>query len=91
MGADRELKRALENHWTGDDSSGHALMSTAAELRSRHRRLQRDRGIDRIPSNDFSLYDHVLDTAAMVGAVPVQLTRFAAHISPGRQHLHRRI
>ncbi|MCL6633265.1 MAG: 5-methyltetrahydropteroyltriglutamate--homocysteine S-methyltransferase, partial [Alicyclobacillus herbarius] len=26
--------------------------------------------IDRIPSNDFSLYDHVLDTAVMVGAIP---------------------
>jgi len=28
------------------------------------------KGIDTIPSNDFSLYDHVLDTAVMVGAVP---------------------
>ncbi|MBB3658332.1 hypothetical protein FHX15_003574 [Rhizobium sp. BK650] len=28
------------------------------------------KGIDVIPSNDFSLYDHVLDTAVMVGAVP---------------------
>ena len=24
-----------------------------------------------VPSNDFSLYDHVLDTAAMLGAVPI--------------------
>src|SRR5690606_37263929 len=27
-------------------------------------------GMDHVPSNDFSLYDHVLDTAVMVGAVP---------------------
>ena len=29
-----------------------------------------DAGIDLIPSNDFSLYDQVLDTIALVGAVP---------------------
>lgn len=28
--------------------------------------------MSKIPSNDFSLYDHVLDTAAMVGAVPAR-------------------
>ena len=32
--------------------------------------LQKTTGIQHIPSNDFSLYDHVLDTIAMVGAVP---------------------
>jgi 5-methyltetrahydropteroyltriglutamate--homocysteine methyltransferase len=79
MGADRELKRALEGHWRGDDPDGHVLLSTAAELRSRHWRLQRDRGIDRIPSNDFSLYDHVLDTVAMVGVVP---DRFGGALGP---------
>jgi 5-methyltetrahydropteroyltriglutamate--homocysteine methyltransferase len=31
---------------------------------------QRDLGLDHIPSNDFSLYDHVLDTTMMVGAIP---------------------
>src|SRR5690606_27159859 len=31
---------------------------------------QNGAGIDHIPSNDFSLYDHVLDTTAMVGAIP---------------------
>jgi Cobalamin-independent synthase, N-terminal domain len=31
---------------------------------------QKEAGIDLIPSNDFSFYDHVLDTSAMVGAVP---------------------
>ncbi len=29
-----------------------------------------EQGIDLIPSNDFSLYDQVLDTIALVGAVP---------------------
>jgi len=27
-------------------------------------------GVDRIPANDFSFYDRMLDTSAMVGAVP---------------------
>ena len=36
---------------------------------------QVERGIDHIPSNDFSLYDHVLDTAVMVGAIPPRFRR----------------
>jgi 5-methyltetrahydropteroyltriglutamate--homocysteine methyltransferase len=31
-----------------------------------------DAGLGEIPSNDFSLYDHVLDTAWMVGAIPAR-------------------
>src|SRR5690606_8894296 len=40
------------------------------ELQRRHWELQREAGISLIPSNDFSLYDHVLDTAVLVGAIP---------------------
>ncbi len=69
IGADRELKWALERHWRGDlDAAG--LADVAATLRTRHWRLQADRGFDRIPSGDFTLYDHVLDTAVTLGAVP---------------------
>ena len=69
IGAKRELKTALEAHWRGDlDAAG--LQSVAADLRAAHWRWQRDAGIARIPSNDFSLYDQVLDTTAMLGAVP---------------------
>lgn len=32
----------------------------------------RDAGLGEVPSNDFSLYDHVLDTAWMVGAIPAR-------------------
>ncbi len=69
VGADRELKRALERHWRGDLDRDE-LQTVARELRARHWRLQQSIGIDHIPSNDLSLYDHVLDTAWMVGAVP---------------------
>ena len=46
------------------------MQAAARSLRGRHWQLQRDAGIEHVPSDDFSLYDHVLDTAAMVGAVP---------------------
>src|SRR5688500_11282878 len=69
IGADRELKRALESYWRGNSSS-EDLHATARELRARHWTHQREQGIAHIPSNDFSLYDQVLDTVAMVGAIP---------------------
>lgn len=69
IGPKRELKAALEQHWSGriDDK---ALLAAAAELRGQAWRRQRELGADIVPSNDFSLYDHVLDATAMVGAVP---------------------
>jgi len=69
IGRDRELKRALEAYWRGDIPA-EELRSTARALREHHWKEQRDRGIEHVPSGDFSLYDHVLDTAAMAGAVP---------------------
>jgi 5-methyltetrahydropteroyltriglutamate--homocysteine methyltransferase len=69
IGARRQLKRALEEYWAGT-LDPEELQATAAALRRDHWRLQHALGIEHIPSNDFSLYDHVLDTAVMVGAVP---------------------
>jgi len=76
IGPDRELKTALEAHWRGQID--------ADELRERAARLRRDAwegqkavGIEHIPSNDFSLYDHVLDAASLVGAVPERYLRGA--------------
>ncbi len=71
LGANRELKRATEGYWSGKVPRA-ALLQTGAELRAAHWRLQHDAGIDLIPSNDFSYYDRVLDTCAMVGAVPAR-------------------
>lgn len=69
MGIHRELKKALEAHWAGKlDATG--LSSVGEVLRTNHWVLQKRIGIHHIPSNDFSFYDHVLDTATMVGAVP---------------------
>ena len=69
IGAQRELKRAVESFWSGK-TDAKALQATAKELRLKHWQLQRDRGITSIPSNDFSFYDHVLDAAVTVGRDP---------------------
>ena len=69
IGSHRELKFALESYWAGK-SDATALLETAKKLRAQNWKLQQEKGIAIIPSNDFSLYDHVLDLAAMVGAIP---------------------
>ncbi|NBC84634.1 MAG: 5-methyltetrahydropteroyltriglutamate--homocysteine S-methyltransferase [Bacteroidetes bacterium] len=69
IGVQRELKHVLEDYWSGDASESD-LHSVGRRLRERHWEKQADAGIDFIPSGDFSFYDHVLDAACMVGAVP---------------------
>ncbi len=69
IGRGRELKKALEHFWSGKIDEN-ALLEQAASLRKQHWLLQKSLGLQHIPSNDFSLYDQVLDTIAMVGAVP---------------------
>lgn len=69
MGPHRELKKALESYWSGASSST-TLEEAAARLRTRHWTLQAEEGIDHVPCGDASLYDHVLDTAQLTGAIP---------------------
>jgi 5-methyltetrahydropteroyltriglutamate--homocysteine methyltransferase len=69
IGAERELKFALERYWRSDIEQA-GLQAVAADLRRRHWRLQADAGLDFIPVGDFALYDHVLDTSVMLGAIP---------------------
>ncbi len=69
MGQHRQLKFALEKYWRGQAGESE-LLTTASNLRKEHWQLQVEAGISVPPSNDFSLYDHVLDMAATLGAVP---------------------
>lgn len=69
MGPKRELKFALESFWDGK-SSADELQNVAADLRASIWKQMADAGIKFIPSNTFSYYDQVLDTTAMLGAVP---------------------
>ena len=80
IGEHRRLKQAVESYWAGE--------LDAAELEDAGRALRRDTwltlrdaGLDHLPSNTFSFYDHVLDTAVMFGAIP---DRFASPYLEGR-------
>ncbi|CAI9289677.1 hypothetical protein Lser_V15G28588 [Lactuca serriola] len=69
MGPKRELKFALESFWDGK-TTAEDLQKVSADLRSSIWKQMSDAGIKYIPSNTFSHYDQVLDTTAMLGAVP---------------------
>src|SRR3954465_4488920 len=69
IGRNRELKFATEGYWRGEKSADE-LAATAKDIRVENWNLMQGAGIDLIPSNDFSYYDQVLDTIALVGAVP---------------------
>ncbi len=69
IGFRRELKSALESFWHGETTESE-LQEAAKKIRATHWQLQKDAGIDVIPCNDFTYYDHMLDTIAMTGAVP---------------------
>jgi 5-methyltetrahydropteroyltriglutamate--homocysteine methyltransferase len=60
MGGNRELKKANEAYWA-DKLSRDDLLKEAKRLRLEHWKIQKDAGVDIIPSNDFAFYDHILD------------------------------
>lgn len=71
IGEQRELKKVLELFWA-KKVVFKEVEKVASELKARHWGYQKDAGIDFIASNDFSLYDNVLDTAIMLGAIPAR-------------------
>ena len=76
IGDRRELKTATEGYWAGRVPAGE-LEATARELRRQSWTFLRDAGLDQVPSNHFSLYDQVLDTCVLVGAMPERHRRSA--------------
>ncbi|ATA89752.1 5-methyltetrahydropteroyltriglutamate--homocysteine S-methyltransferase [Capnocytophaga stomatis] len=73
IGEKRELKKANEAFWAGKISEKE-LFEVADTIRVHNWNIQREAGIDLIPSNDFSFYDQVLDFSFSVNAIP---NRFA--------------
>jgi len=69
IGNNRELKKAVEGYWAGKISY-EQLMQISSTIKQKNWLTQKDLGIDLIPSNDFSLYDHVLDLAFAINAIP---------------------
>ncbi|CZT09208.1 hypothetical protein WAI453_005662 [Rhynchosporium graminicola] len=75
MGALRDLKKATEAYW-GGKLSQEELLAEAKRLRLAHWKIQKDAGVDIIPSNDFALYDQVLHQIQDFGAVPPRYTKY---------------
>ena len=69
IGKDRELKFATEKYFKGEITEAE-LLKTAREIKKEHFLLQKNAGIDFIPSGDFSFYDGVLDAAVQFNIVP---------------------
>ncbi|GAA1991363.1 5-methyltetrahydropteroyltriglutamate--homocysteine S-methyltransferase [Nocardiopsis rhodophaea] len=69
IGPNRELKRASEAYWAGRIPASE-LDAVAARLRRGVWETLRDAGVAEIPSNTFSYYDHMLDTAVLFDLVP---------------------
>ncbi|KAI9625397.1 hypothetical protein KEM48_010877, partial [Puccinia striiformis f. sp. tritici PST-130] len=64
IGDKREVKKAVEAYW-GDKISEAELLAVAKEVRISNWQRIKAAGVDFVPSNDFTLYDHVLDHCTM--------------------------
>jgi len=69
IGEQRELKKVLEHFWAKEIEFSE-VQKVALELKHRHWEYQSAAGIDCISCNDFSLYDNMLDTSVLLGAIP---------------------
>jgi 5-methyltetrahydropteroyltriglutamate--homocysteine methyltransferase len=69
IGKGRELKKALEAFWGGAITE-QELHTRTRLIRRENWTIQKRAGLDYLTAGDFSLYDHVLDITAALGAVP---------------------
>lgn len=69
IGEHRELKFATEAYFKNNITELE-LKKTAKDLRSQYWQIQKEKRVDIIPSNDFSFYDNVLDTAFLLNVIP---------------------
>lgn len=69
IGKGRELKKALEAYFE-NKLTKKELMKESTVLKEKHWKLQKNKKIDYVSSNDFSLYDNILDTYQLFGMIP---------------------
>lgn len=74
IGTHREMKKTVESYWRGEISLP-ALHEQGLQIQLNNWRIQSEAGLDFISVGDFSWYDHVLDTALMVGAIPERFVK----------------
>ena len=60
IGPNRELKWILESYWSKKINQ-ETLFKEISNIKKNNWIKQKNAGLNIIPSNDFSLYDHVLD------------------------------
>ena len=87
IGSQRELKKACEQYWSGNISIAD-LQQAGAQIRQNNWKLQREAGIDLIPSNDFSFYDQVLDMSLTVNAIPERYQELISKKEISKQDLY---
>jgi len=76
IGANRELKKAVESYWKNNSSQTH-LHKAAAEIRRKNWETQKAAEVSFIPSNDFSYYDQILDAQTLFGAIPARFSKLS--------------
>ncbi|GAO43350.1 5-methyltetrahydropteroyltriglutamate--homocysteine S-methyltransferase [Flavihumibacter petaseus] len=69
IGGQRQLKKACEQYWAAA-IDGPSLHEVARRIKNNNWQTQLDAGMDLIPCNDFSLYDHILDHSVLLGVIP---------------------
>ena len=79
IGAYRETKKAVEAYWRGDITQ-EELIRIGEQIRVDNWKLQKDAGLDFVSVGDFSWYDHVLDTSALLGVVPERFGKINGNI-----------
>ena len=81
IGPRRQLKRALERYWHGDGTRTE-LLATGRRLREATWHDLVAKGLTQIPGNTFSFYDHILDDALLVGAIPARFRDLTRDLTP---------
>ena len=89
VGSLRELKFTTEKYFRGEISA-EELQNTAKEIRKTQWTLQKNTGLDFIPSNDFSFYDMTLDTAVLFNIIPERYTKPVSytHLDVYKRQIH---
>lgn len=80
IGAQRELKFALEAYWRGEADTAW-LENTGAELRAANWQKQRTAGLDYVTAGDFSFYDQMLDLLVLLGCPPARFGFDPKHLT----------
>lgn len=71
IGAQRELKFALEAFWRNETTEAE-LTAVAANLRQQNWQAQLDSGLDFVTVGDFALYDHIANHIQLLGCEPAR-------------------